>query len=235
MKIKIAVVDDEKESADTLVGFLGKYFSAIGEKYETVVYTDGMDLVSAYKPYDLIFMDIRMKGLNGMDAAHTVRGMDKEVAIVFVTNMKQLAIKGYDVGALDFIVKPIDYANFEMKMRRVMNELRRRKDVRIMVSQYNMGAVLSSSEIYYIEVLGHTVIYHSSRGEYKTRGSLSELEEKLRPVHFRSCHRCYLVNLAFVEEINENGVVVAGQSLPMSRLKKKEFYEDLANYLGRSR
>ena len=84
-------------------------------------------------------------------------------------------------------------------------------------------------------MLGHTVIYHSSRGEYKTRGSLSELEEKLRPVHFRSCHRCYLVNLAFVEEINENGVVVAGQSLPMSRLKKKEFYEDLANYLGRSR
>lgn len=62
-----------------------------------------------------------MKGLNGLDAAHTVRKMDGEVAIVFVTNMKQLAIKGYDVGALDFIVKPIDYGSFEMKMKRVMN------------------------------------------------------------------------------------------------------------------
>ena len=232
--VRIAVVDDEKECSDMLVAFVDRYFSKIGEQYELTVFADGMDFVSSYKPCDIIFMDIRMKGLNGLDAAHTVRKMDGEVAIVFVTNMKQLAIKGYDVGALDFIVKPIDYGSFEMKMKRVMNELRRHKDVRIMVSQYNMGTVLRSSDIYYIEVLGHTIIYHTKRGEYKVRGSLSELEERLRPVYFRSCHRCYLVNLAYVEEIGEGSVTVGGQKVPLSRLKKKEFFDDLANYLVRN-
>lgn len=233
--VKIAIVDDEKECSDALGRFLRRYFSSVGREYSLTVYGDGMDFISSYKrAFDIVFMDIRMKCMNGLDAAHELRKMDGSVVLVFVTEMMQYAIKGYDVGAFDFIVKPVDYYSFAMKMDRIMNELSHRRDIRIMVTQYNSCKVLMSSEIYYVEVLGHNVIYHTSQGEVKARGTLAEIQSRLDGAHFFLCHRCYLVNAAYVDGIGENTVTVHGEEVPLSRLKKKEFFNTLANYLGRN-
>lgn len=233
--IRIAIVDDEKECSDALAAFIKRYFGEVGEEYSLVVFGDGIDFISSYKNgYDLVFMDIKMKCLNGLDAAAELRKIDRSVVLVFVTQMIQYAVKGYEVNAFDFIVKPVDYYSFEMKMTRIINGLKQRRTVSIVVSQYNSAQVLSLSEIYYVEVYGHNVTYHTKQGVVKGRGSLAELEGKLFPVYFRSCHRCFLVNMAYVTEMGDSYVKVGGDKVPLSRLKKKEFFGMLANYFGRS-
>lgn len=233
--IRIAIVDDEKKCSDALAAFIKRYFGEVGEEYSLAVYGDGIDFISSYKNgYDLVFMDIKMKCMNGLDAAVELRKIDGSVVLVFVTQMIQYAVKGYEVNAFDFIVKPVDYYSFEMKMTRIFNELKQRRTVNIVVSQYNSAVVLSSSEIYYAEVYGHNITYHTKRGVVKGRGSLAELEGKLLPVYFRSCHRCFLVNMAYVTEMGDTFVKVGGDKVPLSRLKKKEFFNMLANYFGRS-
>ena len=128
--VRIAVVDDEKECSDMLVAFVDRYFSKTGEQYELTVFADGMDFVSSYKPCDIIFMDIRMKGLNGLDAAHTVRKMDGEVAIVFVTNMKDGKISGNGRARIH-----VEHRSRQSVRRRDITRGRRMEGIRLVRSR----------------------------------------------------------------------------------------------------
>ena len=113
--IRIAVVEDEKESQEQLVSYISRYEKESEKKFEVTVFSDGMDIVENYDPvWDIIFMDIRMKHLDGMQAAEKIRKYDPAVVLIFITTMAQYAIRGYEVDALDFVLKPVAYAQFSM-------------------------------------------------------------------------------------------------------------------------
>ncbi len=182
--------------------------------------------------FDLVFMDIEMPSLNGMETAKRLRKLNPSVVLVFVTNFAQYAVNGYEVGALDFLVKPVTYANFEVKLLRATETVKMRAKDIVVISGSDGVVTVSKSDIKYVEIMSHDMIYHTvGCGDLRAYGTLKKAEEMLGPCFVR-CSSAYLVNLAFVKSVRGYTVTVGGDKLPLSRLRKKAFMESLADYYG---
>ena len=125
---RIAVVEDDRDFVDELKTYLEQYAREEGQEFEISVFYDGAEILEDYTPrYDLILLDIEMPKVNGMDAAEKIREVDENVVLMFITNMAQYAIRGYSVGALDFVMKPITYYTFSMKIKRALKRVQKKE------------------------------------------------------------------------------------------------------------
>ena len=125
--IRIAVVEDEEYYVNQLTGYLNEYQKTEKEELDITVYRDGDAVTAEYKSqFDIILMDIQMKFVDGMTAAEEIRKMDSEVVIIFITNMTQYAIRGYEVDALDYVLKPVSYFAFSQKLKRAVSRIKKR-------------------------------------------------------------------------------------------------------------
>ena len=117
--IRIAVVEDERESLDTVLNCLKRFEEEEGIGFVTTVFCDGLDFISGYRPlYDIVFMDIEMPMLNGMSTAKKLRKVDSSVALVFITRLRQYALLGYEVDAVGYLLKPLEYASFRRQIEK---------------------------------------------------------------------------------------------------------------------
>lgn len=177
-------------------------------------------------------MDIDMPGTDGMSAAQRLRQMDADVPLVFVTNMAQMAIHGYAVHALDFILKPINYYSFSIKMRGILALIGNRRRKSLVFPTTNGFLRISSDNLYYVEVRGHHLSFHTTQGVIRQRDSLRNWEAKLEGLPFERCNNSYLVNLKQVTAVAKDSVQVGCDWLPISRTKKKPFMNALTEYMG---
>ena len=231
--IKIAIVEDEVLYADQLQEYLKKYEEEYRETFEITVFQDGDQIVHHYKAeYDVILMDVEMRFMDGMSAAEEIRKMDTEVVIIFITNMPQYAVRGYEVDALDYVLKPITYFAFAQRLNRAIERIKKRTKRVISVNIKGSQIRMPIESVYYIESQGHTLIFHGVNGEVEAPGTMKEIQEKLRDEHFFRGNKGYLINLAHVDRVVEGCAVVAGEELVLSRGRRKEFMEALAGYWG---
>ena len=231
--IKIAIVEDEVLYADQLQEYLKKYEEEYRETFEISVFQDGNQIVHHYKAeYDVILMDVEMRFMDGMSAAEEIRKMDTEVVIIFITNMPQYAVRGYEVDALDYVLKPITYFAFAQRLNRAIERIKKRTKRVISVNIKGSQIRMPIESVYYIESQGHTLIFHGVNGEVEAPGTMKEIQEKLRDEHFFRGNKGYLINLAHVDRVVEGCAVVAGEELVLSRGRRKEFMEALAGYWG---
>lgn len=231
--IRIAIVDDEQREIDTLREYFERLQTEVCEEVEICPFLSGEVLLEGYDySYDLICLDIELGGKNGIAAAREIRKLDQEAAIMFVTNMAQMAICGYEVQALDFLVKPVNYYSFSMKMRNAFQTINNKKSRNLILHMTGGIQKVSTDQLYYVEVNGHYLYYHTSHGVFQQKASLKELEDKLRGLSFKRCNHCYLVNLKYVDGVDKDDALIAGERLKISRPRKKEFLQSLANYLG---
>lgn len=237
--IRIAIAEDSREERERIVRFLNRYAREKGLEFEIEAYADGADVVSAYRPgIDMLLLDIEMPVLDGMRTARILREKDRNVIIIFVTNLAQYAIQGYEVEAMDFIVKPLEWGVFSFRMDRILSRFRRRKSAAAAsVTLRADGGALKRIEIpdlLYVEVSRHQLTYHTTAGEYSTRSTMREAEEELLPHGFCRCNQCYLVNLRYVTAVSDEMVSVGGEQLRISRSKKKELIKALSEYVAAS-
>lgn len=231
--VKVAVVDDEQKELDILCDFFKKLQSEVCEEIMVRTFTSGEEVLAGYDDsFDMICLDIDMSGKTGMEAAREIRRKDEQVIILFITNMAQMAIQGYEVRALDFIVKPVSYYSFSMKLRGAVNIIKKRKKRNILLQTAGGIQKISTDQLYYAEVNGHYLSYHTLQGVFKQKASLKELEDKLEGLSFKRCNNCYLVNLKYVDCVNKDDIRIAGEWLKISRPRKREFLQALANYMG---
>ncbi len=238
MNFKIAIVEDEKEASDTLKKMIEEYQKKDQENHFSVVsFSSASSFLFEYNgSYDLIFMDIEMPGLNGMEAAKQIREKDNHVLIVFVTNMAQYAVEGYSVHAYDFILKPINYPRFSMKFERICNELTHQNNDHFISIQVKKEVKrIRVDDIRYIEVLNHDLILHMNKECMKFRGTMKEIEQKLHEENFSRCSNSFLVNLKYITGLKGDFVLLGEESLRISQTKRFSFLSDYALYVGGSK
>lgn len=216
--MRIAIVDDERVERERLQQYVKLFSQESGVEMETVAFTSGDAFLADYqKVYDIIIFDIDMPGTNGIDTARKLRRTDTDVTIIFVTNIAQYAINGYEVDAVDYIIKPIQYYDFSMKFHRTVAKASQKKDHIIQVETTEGLRRLRVDAIVYVEILSHYLYIHTTTSEYRSRGSMSEIEEELTAYGFVRIHRSYLVGLKYVEKILSKEVTVNGKVLPVGR------------------
>lgn len=233
--INVAIVEDEEEVVSQLKGYLERFSAENEIGFEIFAFNNAVVFLENYKPkYDIVLMDIEMPDMDGMTAAERLRRYDKNVTLIFVTNMVQYAVKGYEVGALSFIVKPVKYSPFSMHMLRAVRDVGARKDDYVTVNSKNGVCRISAAEIMYIEVSGHSLRLYTAKEAKEIYGSLSEMEAKLTKYHFLRCNVCYLVNPKHISLISGNTVVINDVSLQISRPRKKEFLRRLVDFFEKN-
>lgn len=231
----IAIVEDELEFVEQLIGYLRQFEQENKIEFKVSVFHDGAEILEEYKKeYDAVFLDIEMPNLNGMDAAEKIRDMDEDVVLMFITNMAQYAIRGYSVGALDFVMKPINYYTFSMKLKRVLKRVvKKDKEQESIILQLPDGMKkLDIRDIYYVEVQNRMLYYYTAKGTYSVKGTLQSVEKQLEKYSFAKCNHWYLVNLKHVKEVRKNIAFVGCYEVEISRRNKAVFLESLTEYLG---
>ncbi len=235
--LNVAIVDDEESERKRISDCLE--YVAQKKKVEFAVreFSSADRFLIGYESgYDIIFMDIDFSvGSSGMDAARQLRKIDKNVIIIFVTNMAQMAVQGYEVDALDFIVKPFDKYTFSLKMTRALGRITVRRNDEIIITVNGDLVSIRTHLIKYLEVQGHYIVYHSKEGEFVEYSSLSAAEKKIRDDAFIRCNRGCMVNLRFVTSVKKDSCIVDGKEIFIARPQQKKLKQAFADWLGGSK
>ena len=227
--IRIAVLEDEQPYYLSLKGFIDRCAEEQGQPCQVVWFSDGATLLAQYRDaFDVLLLDVELPGLDGITVAREVRRVDQSVLIIFITNMAQYAIKGYEVDALDYVIKPVSYPAFALKFQKALRILRERVGKSVLLTFSDEQRFVPQKDILYVEVASHTIQYHTYAGTSSASGSLGAVEKQLDERLFARCNSCYLVNLAHVTGLRGDYVLVEGEPLKMSRPKKKLFVARLA-------
>ncbi len=232
--MRIAIVDDEKAVLDQLAGYISQYAAERRVRLDVCPFLSGDQLLaSGDMNYDIIVFDIDMPGISGLDTARKIRETDENVVILFVTNIAQYAINGYEVDAVDYIIKPVGYYDFAMKFQKAVRRAERNLGNQMVIETVDGPVLLDTDKVLYVEVMGHYVIYHTFDGDHRVRASMKEHEDALRAYHFSRCHKSYLVNLKHLKRINASEVIVGEYSVPLGRAFKDSVMADYMDYLHR--
>lgn len=230
---RIAIAEDEPACAQQLREYIDRYAREHGLETAVTWFSDGMELVEEYAPvWDILFLDIQMEHLDGMETARRIRRQDPDVTIVFITNLARYAIQGYEVDASDFILKPLEYDRFRARMDKLTTRLSRRPEAFVVLPLAEQKIRVAVEDILYAEVVDHDLQVVTTRQRYLMRCSLQEMERMVEGQGFSRCNRCYLVNLRRVSGVERDAVRVGEYTLPISRPRKKQFLQELSDCLG---
>ena len=204
--------------------------------FQITEFPSGTAFIGAYEPeYDIVFMDIEMPGMNGLEAARELRKIDPAVILIFVTNMAQYAIAGYEVEALDFILKPINKYSFAIKVRRAISRVPKKTEDYIFVKTDGEKRQIPIYSVRYLDMDGHYVIYHTKEGDLKEYATLKEACGKLQRSFFVFANRSCLVNLFYVTSVSRDSVMLGNDRIDISRPQKKVFLNAVSEFMGGSR
>jgi len=233
--MKVIIVEDDLAAATQLEELLERYASESETGLEVVHYTDAEKFLRHYRKEmpAIVFFDIDLPTIDGMEAARQLRERDSAVVIIFVTKMVQYALKGYDVNALGFLVKPVSYAEVKMKMRRAVNVARANETKTLYVPADSGFHRVPSDKIVFVEVEGHRLKYQLVDGVVEARGSLSDVYQKLEGYGFLRCNSCYIVNVKYIDSVKGYDLHINGYQLKISHPRRKEFMKQLIDaYTG---
>lgn len=231
--IQLAIVEDENSYADQLIEFVKKYQSESGKTFKITRFKDGDEITNGYRgQFDIILMDIEMKLMDGMTAAEEIRKLDQDVIIMFITNMTNYAIRGYQVDALDYVLKPVSYFAFSQKLGRAISKMKNKSTKTISIEIQSGVKKLDIDNVFYIESEGHNLNFYTSGGEFSIRGKLKDFEEQLVPYNFFRSNKGYLVNLKYVDGVENGSCLIAGKQLLISRARKNDFMTALTEYMA---
>ena len=231
--IKIAIVEDENKMALNLKKHIETFLSNNNKLFSIYVFDCAVKFLDKYKfDYNLVFMDINLPYMDGISAAEKLRLEDNDVMIIFVTSLAQYAIDGYKVNAFDYILKPINYYNFSLTLERVLPHLKDDDEAIVISSNKTSMKKIYINKIKYIEINNHNILFHTTDGNFETHGSLTNYANILKQHYFELCNRCYLINLAMVEQVTPTSVIIDGESLIISRPKRKQFLHTLNKFIA---
>lgn len=231
--MNIAVVEDQNGAAEKLISYIKKFSELTGQQFNVVRFsTADAFLTECRSVYAVVFMDIQMPGTNGMDAAIQLRQRDKTASIIFITNLVQYAQKGYEVDAVGFLVKPVNYYDFSMKFQKALDLYVMNEERGITLNLSGGLCRISTDKLMFVEIISHRLYYHLVDDVIEMTGVLATVEKELSAYGFLRCNKCYLVNPKFIVSVKNSNVQVGNHLLQISRPRRAAFMAELANWFA---
>ena len=230
----VAIIEDDTSAAAFLSRAVENYAVRNGCQLKAEVFANPVPFLENLRQRncDIVFMDIDLPGMNGMEAARRLREKDKQAVLIFTTNLSQYAIQGYEVDAMDYMLKPLTYPVLEMKMHRALQLCRQHRSVEVVINTKGGFVRLPSASILYIEIYNHHIVYHTVTGDYTSYGTMKQVTASLPTEGFFRTTASYIVNLQHVDKVDGFEAVVEDRPVPISRLRKKEFMQAMAQFLN---
>lgn len=231
---KIAIIEDDAVFAARLENDMNHIAKDMGKMFDISLFGSIEDfLLPRQGGFDIVFFDIELPGMNGMDGAKRFRQTDSDAVIIFITSLANFAVNGYEVDAMDYMVKPVSYNNLSLKIQKAVRKVDTKQGKTIVLHSREGILKLRSDEVYYMEIQGHYLTVHTDNGIFETTGNLSAFEEELKSYYYSRCNSCYLVNMRAISRIDGMTVYLKnGDVLAVSRRKKKDFLEEFTKYIG---
>lgn len=236
MNVNVALLEDEQSEREHTVSMLKRFFAELNIELSLTCYSDAQSFLgngSNFKDFQLLLMDIILPDgqPNGMELAREVRKVNRDVAIMFITKTVQFAINGYEVDAVDYVLKPLVYEDFALKLKKAMRYIMLHTEKFIVLNHKEGTTRIGESKIYYIEVMLHYLIVHTAKGDFTVRGSIKDMESQLSK-SFCRCANSFIVNLRHIDGVKDNFAIVRGQSVPITKTRRAAFLNALNAYNG---
>lgn len=222
--MKICICDDDLHIHEEIKQFIGEFFAET-DMPEILCCNSGEELLSLYsesKEYDIIFLDIEMAEINGIETAQEIRKFSPDAIIIFVSSHKNYVFDAFRCEALHFLVKPIDKAEFEDVFNRAMNKYRSTRNF-LPLQWQNTRMNIRTSDILYVEGYRRHLKIHTANESFEASGNITAAYEKLREHGFLLIHQGYIVNMQYIKRFNATDVVLEnGAEVMMSARRRAD-------------
>ncbi len=221
--LRIALCDDTVEELNRIEGYIKEYKAKSDIEIVYDCFGSGAELLARVNTgvfYDLIFLDVVMPVINGIDTAKEIYSKNKATKIIFLTISPEFALDSYSVSALDYIIKPINRESFDRVMQKFQNSYIEKEGEKIIIQEKSKIMQIALHTLCYVEVYDHDLIYHLSNGDtVKCRQSLAEIEDILnKNKSFVKPHRSYIVNMKYIQKVEANCITMTnGDNIVMAR------------------
>ena len=230
--IHIAICDDEKRMSDHIRAMASDFFRKKNREIQLRTFLSGEELLNYDGQIDILFLDIQMNGMDGLETARKLRAGKFRGFLIFITVLKEMVFQSFEVQAYDYLVKPVDEKQFRKTMERLYASMQNTSEDSLLVQQGYERRIVPKDEIVFCEVIDRKIYLNLASGEvvdYYER--IENLETKLGS-HFFRCHRSYLINLKHLKGY-KNGTAYMDnhKEIPVSRLRSREFSGVVLQYM----
>ncbi len=230
--IRIAICDDEKYMSDQIQELACAFFGRRNREIAIRRFSCGQELLEYDGQIDILFLDIQMKGMDGMETAKRLRAGKFRGFLIFITVLQEMVFQSFEVQAYDYLVKPIEEARFEKTMERLLASMCSASGSSLLVQKGYESRIIQKEDIVFCEIIDRKIYLNLASGEvvdYYER--IENLETKLDSRFFR-CHRSFLINLGHLRGYkNGTAYMDNGREIPVSRLRGKEFSSVILEYM----
>lgn len=233
--LKIALCEDKEEQRRLIKEYLQRILDEGDIQYNIKEYQNGEELLKNYPDnIDILFLDIQMGALNGIETARKIRDFDNKVEILFTTAIWDYIQNGYEVRAYRYLIKPIEYEEFKKQVNLCIADIINKTDNFLVISQKNNINRIQISSILFIETkIGkRELIVYTKEGIQYVKSTMNKIEKELEKHNFVRCHSGYMVNLCEIEALNQGIITIKDKQIPVSKRKIKEVKEKLTSVLG---
>ena len=230
--IRIAICDDEKYMSDQIQELACAFFGRRNRETAIRRFSCGRELLEYDGQIDILFLDIQMKGMDGMETAKRLRAGKFRGFLIFITVLQEMVFQSFEVQAYDYLVKPIEEARFEKTMERLLASMCSASGSSLLVQKGYESRIIQKEDIVFCEIIDRKIYLNLASGEvvdYYER--IENLETKLDSRFFR-CHRSFLITLGHLRGYkNGTAYMDNGREIPVSRLRGKEFSSVILEYM----
>ena len=230
--IHIVICDDEKQMSYHIRSMVSDFFRKKNREISLRTFLSGEELLNYDGQIDILFLDIQMKDIDGMETARRLREDRFQGFLIFITVLKEMVFRSFEVQAYDYLVKPVEEKQFERTMERLLASMHSAGEDSLLVQKGYEGRIIRKDEIVFCEIIDRKIYLNLVSGEvldYYER--IENLETKLGGRFFR-CHRSYLINLKHLKGYkNGTAYMDNGKEVPVSRLRSREFSGVVLQYM----
>lgn len=230
--LHIAICDDEPYISDKIRTMVSDFFHRKNLEIAVTQFSNGEELLEYGKIIDILFLDIQMNGIDGMETARKLRNRKFKGFLIFITVLKEMVFQAFDVQAYDYLVKPIEERQFEKTMGRLLETIQNASEAGLLVQKGYESSIIALEDIVFCEIIDRKIYLHLASSEVVDfYERIEKLETRLDSRFFR-CHRSFLINLKYLKNYkNGTAYMEGGKQIPVSRLRSKEFSNVILQYM----